>query len=76
MAKSKTYQVERRSGAKWETAAIFKIEAGECKLAERVATPPPTEVTEDKPAEEPAASGVLVVPSANPSKKPPAKKKK
>ena len=74
IAKPKVYHVERRSGAKWETTAAFKIEAGECKLADRIPTPPPTELAEDKPAE-PAVGGVFVVPSANPRKPQPKKKK-
>ena len=61
-------------GKQWETTAAFKIEAGECKLADRIPTPPPTELAEDKPAE-PAVGGVFVVPSANPRKPQPKKKK-
>lgn len=74
VAKTKLYRVERRSGTKWEAAAEFKIEAGECKLADRAPSLPPTEAAEEKPAE-PAASGVLVVPLTSPRKTPPKKKK-
>ncbi len=49
--KTKIYRVQHRVGAKWETVSSFKIETGECKVAERTLTPPPTETEEaTKPA--------------------------
>ena len=48
--KTRVYRVEHRVGAKWETVSVFKIESGECKVAERTLTPPPTEIEEkEKP---------------------------
>lgn len=62
--KTKIYRVEHRVGAKWEVVSSFKIESGECKVAERTLTPAPTETEETtKPAEN---EGVFRVGPATP----------
>lgn len=43
---TKSFRVERRTGAKWETVAAFLIHAGECRPAElKFIEPPPEEET-------------------------------
>jgi hypothetical protein len=43
---SKSFRVEKRAGAKWDTVAAFLIRAGECRPAElKFAEPPPEQPT-------------------------------
>ena len=51
--KTKTYRVEHKVGAKWELVSMFKIDSGECKVAERALTPPPSETDEKENAPKP-----------------------
>ena len=48
IAKTKIYRVERRTAGKWDAVAIFSIEAGECKVAERTLAPPTEPTVEEK----------------------------
>jgi len=49
-ADGKSYQIEKRAGANWETMASFLIEAASCKLKPtEIKEPPP--ITEQQPAE-------------------------
>ncbi|MCS7025639.1 MAG: hypothetical protein NZV14_12635 [Bryobacteraceae bacterium] len=66
--RTKTFNLEKQAGPRWQLITSFLIETGECKPAESKLEEPPT------PSEE--ATGVLVVPQSKGSRQPPTLKKK
>lgn len=66
--KTKSFNLEKRSGERWQVVSSFLIKAGECKPAETtLQEPPPTE--EVKTEDPTAAGGVFRLPSSTPSKR-------
>ncbi|MBV6432588.1 MAG: hypothetical protein IANPNBLG_02730 [Bryobacteraceae bacterium] len=71
-APSKSFQLERRVGTRWQTVSSFLVKTGECRPPELNLAEPPSEAEAEKTAA-PEASGVFVIPS-EPGKAPRKKK--